>query len=70
MLNGNFYYLGAEPLEYCVQNVFAMEKADDLIQYEKIDPNHRIDVFDASVFAAVRLIEDSDNREINERWRQ
>ena len=65
---GCLYYFGAEPFEYCVQNIRAQEKADDAIQYEKISPTSRIDVFDAAVFGVVRMLIDTDKSASAKRW--
>jgi len=66
--DGKFYYLNNQAFEYCVQNVKAIEQTDDAIKYEKVEENSRIDVFDASVFGCIRMLNDLEKTKIATNW--
>jgi phage terminase large subunit-like protein len=67
-LDGRLYYCHSTAYEYCIQNVKAWTGVDDAMTYEKIDEHSRIDLFDASVFAAIRLIKAQEKRKKAQDW--
>ena len=66
--DGKLYYCHSTAYEYCIQNVKAQMGTDDAIQYDKISPQHRIDLFDASVFACIRMIKNQEKRKKARAW--
>ena len=69
--NKKFYYLHSDAYEYCVQNVRAIEKTDDMIQYEKVDGDggvNRIDLFDAGVFSCCQMLDDMALGNVANKW--
>ena len=75
--NRVLYYLHAEPFEYCIGNVRAVETSRKLMAFTKIDAGAdgnggvaRIDVFTAAVIAAIRQDEDLEKQAKQERWKE
>lgn len=63
-----FYYLHSDAYEYSVQNVRAVERVDDAVRYEKTNEHSRIDLFDASVFAAMEKLKNIEKQEQISNW--
>lgn len=66
--NKKLYYMHSDAFEYCIQNVRAVEKTDDMVKFDKIRPTQRIDVFDAAVFAAIRYLENMESTQKAKSW--
>ena len=66
--DGKLYYLHSEAYEYCVANVSAIEKTDDAVQYQKVQPTKRIDLFDASVFACNKYLNQAEKSKQAAQW--
>lgn len=66
--NGQLYYVHNQAFEYCIENVRGIEQTDDMIKYEKVMPNLRIDLFDAAVFGAVQMLEDMSKSGTASKW--
>ena len=60
--NGEFYYLHDRSYEYCVSNVRAEELYNGWLRIRKISKNMKIDLFDASTFGAVAMLEDMESK--------
>lgn len=66
--DGKIYYLHSGAYEYCVGNVKASEGVDDAVMYEKIMDHTKIDLFDASVFATIRMLKDTERSKKARDW--
>ena len=66
--DGRLYYMHSSAYEYCVSNIHGIEKVDDMIQYQKVSEESRIDLFDASVFACVQMLFNMRRKSKAESW--
>ena len=62
------YYVHNRAYEYCIGNVKAVEDPDERVRFEKVDPEHRIDLFDAGVIACKQHIIEQDRKAKISSW--
>jgi phage terminase large subunit-like protein len=67
-LEQKFYYGHNKAYEYCIENVKAIEDSDDFVRFEKIQPTHRIDLFDADVIACKQMLIDIEKAQKAGEW--
>ena len=63
-----FYYVHNKAYEYCIGNVKAVEDPDERMRYEKVDPDHRMDLFDAGIIACKEYIIQQDRQTKIDNW--
>jgi phage terminase large subunit-like protein len=63
-----FTFLQSKAFEYCISNVKANEDAEERIRFEKVAPNFRIDLFDATVVAVKQAIINRDKKSKLNTW--
>lgn len=75
--NRTFYYVHAEPFEYCIGNVRAVERTNGQMIFTKVDAGsdgnggiQRIDVFSAAAIAAIRQDENLEKTAKENRWKE
>ena len=63
-----FYYCHSKAFEYCIGNVKAVEDPDERVRFEKIVPERRMDLFDATVIACKQAIIAADRKNKLNKW--
>ena len=63
-----FYYCHSKAFEYCIGNVKAVEDPDERVRFEKIAPERRMDLFDATVIACKQAIITADRKNKLNKW--